>query len=349
MNTEFHYYITYLIAARAGFKSKEASLLAYSSQYVDDNDIVFEICKNTPYFYSNYISQTMDILKPKKQLLRIYPLFHFIPGNAMSATARRKDGKLHLLNTTPDSDNAKNILSSALRSGNVYRMGIACHAYADTWAHQNFIGYYDVCNAMDGLMQKPKPNIGHADAGHSPDEVNHSWPDERLISTLTPRNNNEIFLSAAGRMFEELKRFCCPHCQQQSIEQEKALLLGDLKIIMGLVDPDERIQNYCEIAQREEYGGEKLERYDNEKWIDEAVKENVRSLKMKTAKGIFRIVNIYLTDRISPLRNIYTWKNNNDYQNSNWYKFQEAVKEHQKESWRILYDTTLKEMEIENW
>ena len=38
MNTEFHYYITYLIAAKAGFPAEEARLLAYASQYVDNND-----------------------------------------------------------------------------------------------------------------------------------------------------------------------------------------------------------------------------------------------------------------------------------------------------------------------
>jgi hypothetical protein len=31
--------------------------------------------------YKNYISQTMDITKPKEELLRIYPFFHFFPGS----------------------------------------------------------------------------------------------------------------------------------------------------------------------------------------------------------------------------------------------------------------------------
>ncbi len=68
VDIEFHYYITYLVAARAGFEPQEASALAYSSQYIDNNDIIFQINPGTPESYSNYISQTINIFKPKKYL-----------------------------------------------------------------------------------------------------------------------------------------------------------------------------------------------------------------------------------------------------------------------------------------
>ncbi|MBA4397709.1 MAG: hypothetical protein C0394_10075, partial [Syntrophus sp. (in: bacteria)] len=106
MNHEFHYYITYVIAARAGFPPQDAQLVAYSSQYTDDNDIIFEIDRGRPTAYGNYISQTVNILKPMDKLLRIYSLFHFIPGDPLAASAWRKDGGMHWLNTTPDSENA---------------------------------------------------------------------------------------------------------------------------------------------------------------------------------------------------------------------------------------------------
>lgn len=157
MDIEFHYYITYLIAARAGFSPDDSYLLAYSSQYVDDNDIIFEVNIDSEDYYSNYISQTKNILKPKKKLFRIYPLFHFVPGEPFVNSARRKEGKLHYLNTTPDSKNARKILKSAFTSENIYRIGIASHAYADTWAHQNFVGYYDDFNAIKGLLKKAFP------------------------------------------------------------------------------------------------------------------------------------------------------------------------------------------------
>ena len=106
MDIEFHYYMTFLIAAKAGFGPEDARIIAYSSQYVDDNDLIFEISKDKAQYYRNYISQTMNILKPKSKLFRIYPLFHFIPGDPSFPGAYRRDGNLHWLNTTPDSKNA---------------------------------------------------------------------------------------------------------------------------------------------------------------------------------------------------------------------------------------------------
>ena len=38
MDIEFHYYMTFLIAGKAGFGEEDAFTIAYASQYVDDND-----------------------------------------------------------------------------------------------------------------------------------------------------------------------------------------------------------------------------------------------------------------------------------------------------------------------
>ncbi|MDA8104143.1 MAG: hypothetical protein M0Z71_02065 [Nitrospiraceae bacterium] len=40
MDIEFHYYMTHLIALRAGFKPDDAFKIAYASQYTDDNENV---------------------------------------------------------------------------------------------------------------------------------------------------------------------------------------------------------------------------------------------------------------------------------------------------------------------
>lgn len=103
MDIEFHYHMTYLIAAKAGFSAEKSATIAHACQYVDDNDMIMEIDKGEASAYRNYISQTMNILKPKGKLFRIYPLFHFIPGDPQSSSAWRKDGKMHWLNTTPNS------------------------------------------------------------------------------------------------------------------------------------------------------------------------------------------------------------------------------------------------------
>lgn len=76
---------------------------------------------------------------------------------------------------------------------------------------------------------------------------------------------------------------------------------------------------------------------------------NVGSTGISAIKRVFRFINTNFADRIRFWGNIYSWKDNTTYKNSNWYKFQEAVKEHQKESWEILSDSSFKELEIENW
>ena len=71
MDIEFHYWVTAFLAKNAGFSEDETEIIAYSSQYVDDNDVNFEIeDRSTGKVYRNYISQTMNILKPKVTIQR---------------------------------------------------------------------------------------------------------------------------------------------------------------------------------------------------------------------------------------------------------------------------------------
>ncbi len=140
MKIEFHYYITHLIAARAGFRGDDLRILAYASQFTDDNDRAYWINKGTRSEFKNRISQTLQPLKKDKERLEVYPLFHFIPGDPQAESAQRKDEKTSPFNTTPDSPNANRIIDEALKTENFYQIGMASHAYVDTWAHQNFVG-----------------------------------------------------------------------------------------------------------------------------------------------------------------------------------------------------------------
>jgi len=219
MNIEFHYHITQLIAARAGLPPEDAEILAISSQYVDDNSMIFKIDKDKPTAYSNYISQTMNILKPKAKLFRIYPIFHFIPGDPKAESAWRKDGQMHWLNTTPNSENANRIMDTALTSDNLYRTGIAIHGYADTWAHQNFTGYYNDFNAMTGPLNPGVFSIGHAEAFHNPDWPALIWKDKRLIKNRV--DNKSRFLEAAQHILAWLAKHMYPQCRKTSCRKGK--------------------------------------------------------------------------------------------------------------------------------
>ncbi|OGT97420.1 MAG: hypothetical protein A2079_01750 [Geobacteraceae bacterium GWC2_48_7] len=63
--------------------------------------------------------------------------------------------------------------------GGLYRLGVMTHAFVDTWAHQNFIGWFNDFNEIGSNII---PNVGHADAMHHPDWVGHRWNDQRLLN-----------------------------------------------------------------------------------------------------------------------------------------------------------------------
>lgn len=340
MDVEFHYYMTYLVAAKAGFGPEDAFTIANACQYVDDNDMILEVDKGEASAYRNYISQTMNILKPKAKLFRIYPLFHFIPGNPRKSTAWRKDGKMHWLNTTPNSENAIRIFEAALATEDFHRIGVACHAYADTWAHQNFVGYYEPFNAMDDPLDQVTPNIGHADAGHNPDWPALVWRDRRLLNERV--DNKANFLDAAEQMLRRLTNHVDPQVSEAGVNKKAEELRQDLDWAIGERDQSnsykgERTARYRELSDRASYGDRELVKYDEDLWLEEALNENVRGLR---DRGDFTLA------RWDPFTDKYTWKDRQNFMQTSWFRFQEAVKDHQNESWEVLAAGNMQGLEL---
>jgi hypothetical protein len=337
MDIEFHYYMVYRLAQGAGFDDEESYVIAYSSQYVDDNSRRCEISGDQSEVYKNYISQTMDILKPRKRLMRIYPCFHFIPGDYDADSARRKDGKLHILNTTPNSPNANTLMDKALASKNLYRIGICTHSYADTWAHQNFVGYFDYFNGLGGVLEKITPNVGHADAGHQPDIPGLVWKDKRLISDLQEVHNTPRFMEAAEFIFKRFKKYKNPKAPKGKVEAEWRKLKAELERAIGEEfkgrdrSRKRRIGNYTGLIRN-------FKEYDENEWFDNAVETKRRGLKDRRNWGPFNRLNV-LPDK---------YYQKDDFENSHWFRFQEAVKEHQKVA-NEMYFELYHQLEVEEY
>jgi len=320
MKTDFHYYVTYVIAAAAGYSAEESETLAHSCQMTDDNQKVFTIDQGKPTEYSNYISQTSDISQKKNKLIRIYPFFHFMPGDPMDHSAARKDGKYHILNTTPDSENANQIFEAAAETGNLYLLGIACHMLADTFAHANFTGTFDDFNSFPGFFQAVIPNIGHADAIHQPDTVGLVWCDPRLMES--ERRNNQIFLDAAECLFNQLYKH-----QDGRISERRHELRKGLTEAFNRLTSAGMLFKLRMMAQS--YTGQAMPDYvDN--WFDAAV-INDRNKIMA---------------RILPPR--YTWRSADYFHTTDWYKFQEAIKQYQSICWNVLEESVFSKVMIEN-
>ena len=325
MDIEFHYWVTGIIANRAGFSPQDAATIAYCSQYVDDNDVSLQIeSRENGKSYGNFVSQTMNILKPKTDLMRIYPIFHFVPGEPDAYSARRRDGKMHVLNTTPNNELANALLDEAFKSGNdvrLYRIGVATHAFADTWAHQNFVGYYDYFNNI-GL--DPKPDIGHSDAEHHPDWPAHRWDDNRLIDNEV--NNKHRFLSASEALFHKY----CDYLHTSDANQKWQALEKDLVFAIGKVtsgshnqDVEQRISRYKELTTPW------LKNFNEADWFNDAIETEVRGLR-DSKEGIRAMFTIF--------KDKYHWRDGKNKDRYQWYKFQEAVKEHERFAIGLLRD-----------
>jgi len=340
MDIEFHYYITYLVAARAGFNHKDAQTIAFSAQYVDDNNESYVINRGRDHAFSGKMSQTLNILKPEGDQLEIYPVFHFIPGNPNADTAKRIDGKTHGLNTTPNSKHAQNLFQMALNENNLYQIGIACHSYVDTWAHQNFVGCSDEFNDIENsnllneAVNKLFLNTGHADAHYKPDCPALEWKDPRLVNEHI--SNKDRFLEASEHLFKYLFNSSLHGLNNgnKDYDKECASLLEDLNDAIGEVDNDnskkgERINRYKELARQHAYGATEIEEYieyeENEKhkvkWFQDAVRREPRKKEQQRTAG--RDVTASYN---------YFWKDDENYTETDWYKFQVAVKRHQKEA-----------------
>ena len=338
MDVEFHYYMTNVIAQRAGFTTEEAYTIAYASQFVDDNDdeYVVDEGKEGGGQYRSSISQSMNILRPKQELMWIYPCFHFIPGTYSDDVARRRDGKMHLLNTTPNSPMAQSLFKNALKSNDLYRIGVVTHAYADTWAHQNFVGYYDYFNAMGSAIDRISPNIGHADAAHDPDIPGLAWADDRLVRRNRVADNKSRFLDAAEHIYRFFRRYKKPEIKEAELAAECKTLLQDLDAAMGETfegkdkpkTKKKRLRNYKKlIADAVEY--------DEDKWFNAAVKHNVRGLP---DDWHFRLLN-----KTRIFEDTYSKKRG--FAESDWFKFQEAVKCHQRSASK-LFRKIYKQIEV---
>jgi hypothetical protein len=326
VNTEFHYYITGMVARAAGFTEDEARTIATASEFVDENDIPFSIeDREGGKPYEVYISQTMNILKPKRKLMRIYPVFHFLPGDPTCDEACRRDGKMHLLNTTPGNDVATDLLRSAFKATDdlrLHRIGVASHAYADTWAHQNFVGWYDYFNNM-GL--DPKPDIGHADAEHHPDWVAHRWADDRLVNDEI--DNTERYLEAAENLYNEYRNHLDPRGRDavhpwSTVNKDLREIFG--RSMSGFIEygADDRLIQYQERASW-------LGEFDEDTWYNEGIVTKVHGLPD---------LQMGLASTFCLFKDKYYWCEGVERESTNWFRFQEAVKAHQRDAMELLKD-----------
>ena len=309
MDSEFHYYVNAIIARLAGFSDHTAQIIAYSAQFVDDNCNSINILLNSKgSYYTNTISQTYNIMLTSIKLKQIYSCFHFQP----SATCFKK-----FWITKADSKLSNKIIKEAMKSSNPFMIGIASHAYADTFAHENFIGDADPYNNFINFASDI--SYGHLFFGELPDMIGIKWLDVRRDKIV---DNNKKFLKAAINL---LAIYCYHNNVKKSIfQQKKRVLYSVLKKIFGQsksyyagVESKKitRINQYLELYY--ELFQSQLSIYKSNVWLDEAA--------------------LYCSRK-------RTWLAMHDLEKSHWYNFQNQIKDYKLLTLNVI-NTALKKHE----
>ena len=323
MNREFHYYVIHYLALRAGFSDADSCLIASSSQFVDSSTVSHTVDTGRG-LYRTIVTQDYgwwDDSFPRT----VYVPFHFFPGDPDAPASRRRDGRTNPLNTTADSTGVKELLVAALKTRDLYRVGIALHTYADSWAHQNFSGALEDWNVVDPSL--PIPSIGHAQALRTPDLPEAVWRDGRLESETV--RNHERHLAAARKIYKYLSTY------NRRPFHDVDEVMGELEEILDYHRPgrtaEERILDLIIAAD--------IRKYSRREWFAEAL-VNPKGLgddESALDKGYDKL--LWLKDAALHRTTLFRrapMRARDQFSRSHLYLWNEAAREHLGTAWQIL-------------
>jgi len=195
MQEDFHFYTIYVLCRCNGLSHNKARTVAYSSQQVDDAKYGHELqFKEGGRFQQQMTAHKLihsNVLNLKTQY-EIYGTYHFIPGNRQDK--KRKDGSVpfrHRMLCKENSEISKKVFEHVYQQKKepdfLHSLGIALHAYADTWAHQDFSALFkfergNTMNDADQVMVCPRN--GNYYEPYEPGEKSFDRADGKLQRVL---------------------------------------------------------------------------------------------------------------------------------------------------------------------
>jgi hypothetical protein len=236
MNFEFHYCAVRYLCECAGFEARTADRIAISSQLVDECTLPWEI-QGGPGVKRTLVTQNYQFWD-ESVIANVYRPFHFLPGDRALAASKRRDRHAGRQPVTADSSLARELLIAALKTKNPYRIGIALHAYADTWAHQNFSADREAANAFD--PDSALPAVGHMHARSLPDDPQVRWIDARLEEPWAKVDNRLRFLDAARMIYRFLRTSRKEGFEDEDYVLERLDGIWKLRMPAAVLSPKDR-------------------------------------------------------------------------------------------------------------
>ena len=165
------------------------------------------------------------------------------------------------------------MLGAALKNNNPYRIGIALHTYADTWSHQNFTGLHQNWNSVYpwyNIFKSIAPNIGHAEAGHSPDAISDTWTDHRLGEKI---DNRKRAFEATGEIYKTLRNNSKSGPRWSDVKKS-------YKMIINAPDYNKRKTTINDFLIDNNMGS--APKYSEHDWIDNALNKKGTEITMNS-------------------------------------------------------------------
>jgi hypothetical protein len=347
MQIDGHHTLTYIAARLAEYSHKQASIIAYSAQYVDDATNSGTIHFDNLAMYSRISSahkmldyRNMDELANHK----VWIPFHFLPGNGGKSAGENPKGTfIKKLICSPDSHVARDMLRACVgdceKPYALQRLGITMHVYADTWAHQGFAGVNHKINEVKKIKSNSKAldksffnkifnyflsesfPLGHGAALSHPDRPSLKWEYINGLGKKVTRDNSEIFMDAVDKM-----------CRAMQCFRVKDLTM-DLDSMPGLPSKDaKKILSLIKSIKGD--SGE----IRHEKWLNEIKKGSfsfgaVEVKYIAKGKGSWKHQSIGQLSATDTGRESFVFKDS--FMTSNWKKFHDALQAHR---FDILHD-----------
>jgi hypothetical protein len=347
MQIDGHHTMTYVAARLAGYGHRQASIIAYSAQYVDDatNSGVISFRNGAMYSRISSAHKMLDYRNADELANhRVWVPFHFLPGNGGKPAGENPEGTfIRKLVCHPDSHIAMAMLRACVNDHKkpyaLHRLGITIHVYADTWAHQGFAGVNHKINEVGDIRSNNKSMdrsflnkianfflsksfpLGHGAALSYPDQPSLVWEYRNGLNEKVRRNNPEIFMDAVDKM-----------CRAMQCFRGKDLGM-DLESMPGLPEKDAK-KIYSLIKSNRDKSGEKR----HEKWLDE-IKKGSFSFGPEDIEYIAKGRGSWKYKSISQLaasdtgREVFKFKKS--FMSSNWKYFHDALQSHRLD---ILHD-----------
>jgi len=319
---DLHFYGIYALARASGYPAGKAHILAYSSQYVDDataTDYPGLLWKPARTAHLGLETFSVNVQS------EVYLPFHFTPGG--------EGAEPQALITKANSRRAEGLLQAAFATGGechgLYRVGIALHAYADTWSHQGFGGMKSDLNAVDHLhadtesrywtmaqirwirenypLYKAAPRIGHAEALSYPDIPYLRWSYSDASGTTRTIDNPERYIEALEAIYAHL----CRHGEERSARPWKTLRPPLLRLLKTRGSKEERERAWKRTIR-------------NGDLFDFSTRERSRALYHKDR---------WRRDAVQPVfnrRNRRTFKQRPGFSTSHWARWHHAAEDHRK-------------------